>query len=293
MKRVLFAIVSLVMLSQIVLAQTETKKNVATENLEKSSFDKFYERLRIGYFGAYSGSSLGQWDQTALDVGGTKDKTSGVQNLFNQVAFNYNFGAKLGFVLAPRWTMNLASTSAYDKDTNGIFSLEDFLAGFQGVIVTSEDKKFNWWLRAALRLPTSRGSRTNDITYQPDIANFLTYDFDKTWQVGAFVVYRHWVYENRYNLERYRVYAAPFVQYAIDDTSRVQVWWETMANHNGEDNKLAMKEMLQDILVGYNKDVTSKLNLFPYIGYHLNTTYAYEKPADAMFLAAWISYQIK
>ncbi len=278
--------------AQILLAQTksEIKKNEKVE--EKSSFDKFYDNLRIGYFGAYSGSSLGEWDHQALDVHGDK-KPDYVQNLFNQLSFNYNFGAKMGFILNPRWTTNLASTKGYARGSRGLLAIEDMLAGFQGVIVTSEDKKFNWWLRAALRLPTSRGSRDADITYQPDLANNFSYDFDKTWQVGAFVVYRHWVFENRYNFNRYRIYTAPFVQYAMDDSSRIQVWWETMADHNGQENKLAMKELLQDIFVGYNKDITPQFNIFPYIGFMLNTTYAYEKPADAMYLAAWISYQIK
>ncbi len=284
--------------AQILFAQTNPtiKKNEKVEIENKSSFDKFYERLKIGYFGAYSGSSLGEWDHRALDVHGTKDK-SYVQNLFNQLSFNYNFGAKLGFIINPRWTTNLASTKGYSEGSRGLLAIEDTLAGFQGVIFTSEDKKFNWWLRAALRLPTSPGSRDADITYQPDFANNLSYDFDKTWQVGAFIVYRHWVFENKYNFDRYRIYTAPFVQYAMDDTARIQVWWETLADNrteikNGKKVSL-LKEELQDVFVGYSKDITPQFNIFPYIGFMLNTNYAYDRPADAMYLAAWISYQIK
>jgi hypothetical protein len=275
--------------------KTESTSVPAIE--EKSSFDKFYDRVRIAYFGAYSGTSLGQWDARALDEQGVKDKGY-VQNVFNQLAFRYNFGAKMDFVLAPRWMVNLGSTSGYGREGNGVLSLEDMLVGFQGVVVTSEDKKFNWWLRTALRLPTSRASRRRDISYQPDIANNLSYDFDKTWQLGAFITFRHWIFEQRYNAYRYRLYAAPFVQYAIDDTTRIQLWWETygenrerLKSQNGL--KHNFQEYWQDVFVGWNKDITPKLNVFPFVGYLLDTTFGADRPLDATYLGAWVSYQFK
>ncbi len=283
----LFTLV-LVLIQSNVWAQAKSKKLSPKSEQSKSSFDKFYDRLRISYFGAYAGSSIGQWDSMALDAHGTKSPDN-VQNLFNQVAFNYNFGAKLNFVVAPRWTTNLASTSAYAAGSRGLFAVEDLLMGFQGVLVSSEDKKFNWWMRPALRLPTSRGSREADLTFVPEFANNISYDFTKTFQLGMFFFYRHWVFQNEYNFDRYRIYAAPFVQFALTDTDRIQIWWENMEDYNNE----VLKEVVQNVFVGYNTDVTPKLNLFPFMGFMLNTTYAYEKPLDAFYLGAWISYQIK
>jgi len=276
----------MVLINSNVWAQTKMKK-ASTEEV-KTSFSKFYDRLRISYFGAYAGSSIGQWDFMALDAHGTKSPDS-VQNLFNQVAFNYNFGAKLNFVVAPRWTANLASTSGHAPGNRGMLAMEDWLLGFQGVLFSSEDKKFNWWMRPALRLPTSKGSREADLTFVPEFANNVSYDFTKTFQLGMFFFYRHWVYQNEYNFERYRIYAAPFVQLSLNDTDRIQVWWENMEDYKDE----VLKEVVQNVFVGYNTDVTPKLNLFPYVGFMLNTTYAYEKPLDATYLGAWISYQIK
>jgi hypothetical protein len=264
---------------------------------EKDSFNKFYDRLRIAYFSAYSGSSLGGWDKRAMDEHGAKSKEY-VHNLFNQVSFNYSFGAKLNFVLNPRWTVNTASTSAYGREGNGLIVVEDLLAGFQGVIYTSEDKKFNWWMRAGLRLPTSRASRRADITFQPDLMNIPTYDFNPTWQLGAFLALRQWVFEDHYSAYRYRVYVAPYVQYAFNDKTRLQVWWETYAENRNRlpsqnDQKQNFQEYWQDILVGVNHDINARFNVFPFLGYLLNTTYGGSKPLDATYVGAWISYQIK
>ncbi|HXH75789.1 MAG TPA: hypothetical protein VNJ08_12520 [Bacteriovoracaceae bacterium] len=275
-----------------VYAQTSTVAATTTE--EKSSFDKFNERLKVGYFGAYSGSSINNWDNLAPDEHGVKDP-SYAHNLFNQFSFNYNFGAKMNFILNPRFTLNTGRTTGHSEETNGLLVLEDTLTGFQGVLHSSADKKFNYWTRFALRLPTSRTSRVRDITFQPDWAHSFTYDFNTTWQLGLSVSLRQWVYEQRFNADRYRVYVAPNFTYTINDTTKVQAWWETYGEDRlpaaGKDPKF--QEYWQNLMVGVAKDVTPKLNIYPFIGYYINTEYGDERPLDPAWLGAWISYQIQ
>jgi len=131
-----------------------------TETEKKDGFQRFSDRLKIGYWSGYQSSSLGQWGSGANDEYGVLDKTY-VHNLFNQVSFNYNFGAKMNFVINPRFTLNTGSTKSYGGNNSGKgqLSVEDMLIGFQGTIFSSENKKFNWWMRAGGRLPTSRDSR--------------------------------------------------------------------------------------------------------------------------------------
>ncbi len=276
-------------------AATVSKTDVI---VNKTSFERFSDRLKIGYFGAAQGSSLGQWDEKALDEKGVKDP-SYVNNLWNQVSFRYHFGAKMDFVLNPRFTINAGSTRGHGAKGKGMLNLEDPLIGFQGVILSSDDKKFNIWTRLGLRLPLSRGSRENDITYQPEKLSQFSYDFNKKWQLGSYMQLRWWIYEEQYTPRRYRVYVAPYIQYAIADTDKVAFWYENYSenrNHWKSFNKEKHKFQAEwsNFMVSYAKDITPKMNFMPFIGYFVNSNIPIdERPLDPAWFGFWLSYSIK
>ena len=267
---------------------------------EKSSFDKFYENLRISYFGAYSGSSIGQWDYRAVDEKGTQDKSYG-NNLFSQVAFAYNFGWKLSFVFSPRFTLNTGTTKHFSAAPTGrgMFAVEDFLTGFQGVVYSSADKKFNAWTRFAFRLPTSRASRAADITFQPEILSNPAYDFNPEWQLGGYVQLRSWVYDQAYTARRFRTYFAPYLQYAVTDKDKIAIWYEIYLENRNNLKSFNGKEVnyqayWHNAMISYSKDITPQLNFMPFVGYILNTGYAQKtRPLDPAWLGFWLSYVIK
>lgn len=279
-------------------AHAQTKTTVSkTELVEKTTSQKFYDRLKISYFAAFQGSSLGHWDDLALDEKGMKDP-SYANNVFNQISFNYNFGSKMNFVFNPRWTINTGKTTGHTKETNGVVVLEDALVGFQGVLWTTQDKKFTFWNRTGGRLPTSRSSRKNDITIQPETMSIFTYDFNTKWQLGNYLQIRQWVYEQRYTAHRYRVYVAPYIQYALTDTDKVAVWYENYSENRGLSRSQNGKghnfqEYWQNAMVSYSKDFSPNLNFMPFVGYFLNTTYAANRPLDAAWVGFWFSYTFK
>jgi hypothetical protein len=287
---------SLVVAILVLPVWAQTTSTNSTEVPQKGSFDKFYERLKIGYFGAYSGSSLGHWDEKAQDESGVR--SSGyAHNLWNQLSFNYNFGARMNFVVNPRWTLNTGSTSGHGPNNTGLLALEDALVGFQGTF-SSTDKKLNLWTRPGIRLPTSRSSRQNDITTQPEVLSNLTYDFDKTWQLGVFQQVRHWAYENRFTAFRYRLYHSPYVQYSVNDKNRLALWYEhyfeNRSNLKSQNNKNhRLQDYWQNAMLSWSHDVSPKFNVMPFIGYVLDTSYATKRPLEPAWLGAWISYQIK
>lgn len=278
-------------------AKTETETVSKTEIVNKSSFDKFYDRLKIGYFGAFQGSSLGQWDNYAADEHGEKFKDY-AHNVFNQLSFNYNFGWKMNFVFNPRWTINTGSTKYHHPKQKGVVQIEDALVGLQGTLYSNADKKFNFWARFGARLPVNRVSREQDITWQPEMFSMTTYDFNSKWQLGSYLQLRWWVFQQRYNPERYRVYVAPYLQYAITEKDKVAIWYENYSENrrrwksiNGKNP--VFKEQWQTAMVSYSRDLTPKVNFMPFLAYHLNTTYASERPLDPVMLGFWLSWQIK
>lgn len=290
-------------------AAATTVENPATRVLEKSSFDKFADRLRIGYFGVVTTPNFydmahGNWDTAAMSPawGGPNNRDTWPTNVWNQISFNYNFGAKLNFVFNPRFMIPLGSTRNMNVPEDPSFiMLDDFLVGFQGVIVSSVDKKFNLWVRPGIRLPTSQNSRNNPNrgfgthTHQIEVAYLPTYDFNKTWQLGIFGQFRQWIFEQRYNWSRFRFYTAPFVQMTLNDTTRLQVYYENIIENdrrwksiNGKEP--VFKDYWQNIMLGVNKDITSKLNIFPYVSVFVDDVPISSK---SFWLGAWISYQIK
>ena len=282
----------------------------AAEPVKQSSFDKFYDRLKIGYFGAFQSPHFddmrkGQWRNAAISPTWGKDKKEGknqdtyATNVFNQISFRLKSGGKLDFVVNPRFTLMLAD--ARDEGHNMIL-IEDVLVGVQGVVAASEDKKFNLWIRPAVRVATSRGSRNSGnggagtTTHQLELAFLPTYDFNSTWQIGWFGQLRQWTVEDRYTLDdRFRIISAPYVQYAFDPKTRLQVYYQNFLESDQrakpvEDRKLTLIDRWQDVMIGLNKDVTEKLNIFPFFAFYVDDVPYSMKSA---YLGAWISYTIK
>lgn len=279
---------------------TETKSEV-----EKSSFDKFYERLSIGYFGVLTTPNFETWDSRYAAVspeysGGTNDDTYAM-NLWNQVNFGYNFGAKMKFNVIPRFTIFMDEAPAQDPGERGTVLLEDAMVAFSGVIVSSDDKKFNWFIRPGVRLPTSHASRHYNnaefgrLTYNFEVSNTFTYDFNTKWQLGLTFQDRYWIFENRYNASRNRLYTAPFFAYTLNDTTKIQGYYENMLENNKRwesinGKKPLYKDVWQNAYVGIAKDITSKLNIYPYISAFVNDI---PFSMQSFWGGMWVSYQIK
>ena len=299
-----------------VVTETVSKTEVA---LPRSPFEKFYDRLRIGYWSAFTSPTFddmgkGQWKNAAISPekgGGPKssanpngpfeNQDTWPTNIWHQISFNYNFGAKMNFVFNPRFMTPLASpTDMKAPEDRSLIMLDDFLVGFQGTVISSADKKFNLFLRPAVRVPVSRASRNGNnggfgkLSRQLELAYLPTYDFNKQWQLGVFGQLRMWVYNDRYNWGQFRFYTAPFVQYTINDRARLQVYYETMIENNKRWKSIngknpVFKDTWQNLMIGPNVDITKKFNIFPFLGVFVNRPITDE----SFWIGAWISYQIK
>ncbi len=293
--------------------QTSSQSVAGASTAEKSAFDRFYERLSIGYFGVFTSPTLENWDSrngaTSPEFGDTgkgcrKNCDTYAMNLWNQVNFAYDFGWIMKFVFIPRATIHFHNPKDMDRsagEDRATIGLEDFLVGIAGTIVTSEDKKFNWFMRPALRLPTSHFSRNNtnptfgDITHQPEITSFITYDPNPQWQYGIILQQRMWVYEDRYNHSRFRFYTSPYISYAATEKTKVQLYYQNMWENNKRWKSVngknpVFKDVYQDVMLAVGHDVTPKVNVMPYIGYFVNDIPLSMRSA---YLGAWVSWKIK
>lgn len=296
--------------SQSAFAQTAMNA-VSEANKDKSTFDKFYNNLKISYFGVLTSSNLESWDQSRASIspewgidskGNDKNSDTWPVNLWNQIAFRYSFGSKMDFVVAPRWVTMLGSTKRMkEPEDNSFIMLEDMLVGFQGTILSSTDGKFNWWMRPGMRLPTSRVNRTNNnrglgtITHQLEVMNVFSYDFNPTWQLGGYAQARMWVYEQRYTPTRMRYYLAPYISYKLDEKTNIQAYYEVIfendrrwKSQNGL--KPVYKDYWQNVMLAVGRDITPKLNIMPYIATYVNDVPLSMRSA---WFGAWISYSIK
>jgi hypothetical protein len=274
----------------------------------KTSFDKFYERLGISFGSFWTSPTLEKWDSNNAALspefsGGDPCRNCDTYsfNAFNQFNFSYNFGAKMKFNVIPRFTVFFDSPKDQSPSERGNVILEDALIAFSGVIYSSTDKKFNWWIRPGVRMPTSHASKTynNDdfgrLTYGIEILQSFTYDFNPKWQLGLTVQDRYWIFENRYNASRNRYYIAPNFTYTINDTTKFSAYYENMLENNKRWKSINGKDPVyysvwQNAYVGISKDVTPKLNIYPYVSAFVNDV---PFSMRSFWLGAWISYTIK
>lgn len=284
---------------------TVTPVETAAVEGPKSSFDKFYDRLSIGYFGVLTTPTFEDWDARYAAIspefsGGTNNDSYSL-NIWSQVNFGYNYGGKFKFNILPRFTTFLNEAPDQSSGERGMVILEDALVAFSGVAAASADKKFTWWIRPGVRLPTSHASRHFNnaefgrLTYGLEFLHTLTYDFSKEFQAGLFLQHRMWVFENRYNGSRVRHFTSPYLSYTLNDTTKVQVYYEHMLENNKRwksiNNKNPVyKDVWQNAYIGVGKDVTKKLNLFPYISAFVNDVPFSMK---SFWAGMWISYTIK
>ena len=311
MKRIFLLTLLVFMSIPVAFAQlTPDMKNPQDDD----SFKKFSDRLKIGYFGVFTSPTLydmkyGNWKNAAISPEFSRDaknpkarnQDTWPTNFWNQLSFNYNFGAKMNFVVNPRFMIPLTS-SKYMKhpEDRSFIMLDDVLVGFQGVVLSSADKKFNFWMRPGMRLPTSHTSRhtgnagAGKTTHQIELAFNPTYDFNKTWQFGIFGQLRQWIIEERYGFDRFRTITNPYLQYTIDDVSRLQVYYELILETDQRSEPIDEREVhftdrWQNVNLAYGYDFTKKFSVMPMIGCFVN------RPIDdrSFWTGAWISYQIK
>jgi hypothetical protein len=295
--------------------QTTTQSVSGASAAEKSPFDRFYERLSISYFGVITSPTLENWDSRNAAISpayGDTGKAGGchrncdtyAMNLWNQVNFAYDFGWKLKFVFIPRATIyfnNPHDMSRSAGEDRAMFGLEDFLVGFAGTIYSSEDKKFNWYIRPAMRLPTSHFTRHydhpvfGDLTHQLEASHYITYDANPQLQFGLQLQQRWWIFEDRYNFSRLRLYTSPYIQYAMTEKTKVAVYYQNMLENNKRwksiNNKEPVyKDVYQDMMFAVGHQITPAVSLMPYLGVFVDDV---PLSMRSTYLGAWISWSIK
>ena len=281
--------------------------------VQKSAFDKFYDRLAISYFGVFTSPVLKKWNSSnaalSKEWGDTGKKChlncdTYAMNLWNQVNFAYDFGWKLKFVFIPRWTVYGSNPRDMNRtvgEDRAMVGLEDFLVGFAGVIFASSDKKFNWFWRPAMRLPTSHFTRHynngdfGQITNQVEMSHYITYDLNPQWQLGLQLQQRLWVFDYRYNPSRLRFYTSPYVQYSINEKTRVAVYYQSMIENNKRWKTVngkspVFKDYYQDVMIAFGRDLTDRLSVMPYLGYFVDQV---PHSMQNAYIGSWISYKIK
>jgi hypothetical protein len=133
-----------------------------------------------------------------------------------------------------------------------------------------------------------------DLTYQPEITQGFSYKFNADWSLIYWLQDRHWVYEDRYTLDRHRIVQWLQLSQKITDTFQLVYGYDyflekdTRAKPVGADG--GYKNTFQNGYVGFYTDITPKFNIQPMLS---------AWPTDPQFdlksfwLQVWIGYTFK
>jgi hypothetical protein len=279
------------------------------QEVQKTHFDRFYERMNISYFGQLTTSKVGHYNGSYAAINQTLNTPSAgctrncddiPPNIWSQLRFDYNFGGGKKFMIGPRWTTVLAPGGARNYRSQS-FVLEDAIIAFQFPLFTSADGKFTWIFRPQLRMPMhmySRGSDTHGFgeqIYQPDIANGFFYNFNADWSLMWFISNRIWIYEDRFDVSRHRISHWIQLNQKISDKGALTYgcnWQNENTRHNKSINGQAVsyKNTYQDFYFGYYHDITKKFNLQPLVGTYMND---HNYSLDSFYAGAYIGYTFK
>lgn len=276
----------------------------------KTSFDRFYDRLSIGYFGFYQSSPLGFMhadfaatspETETKNLPGCRNNCDNYpQNIFNQVTFGYDFGGGNKFIIVPRFTLFLGKARGVEESP--LFNIDDALVGFSRSLYASADKKFAWNIRPAVRLPTSRASRTGDapgfgdLTLQPDISTSLSYTMNENISMGYNLQNRFWVYEDRFNESQHRIAQSIYLNQKLTDKMALsynfEYWVQNSRNRPSINGKGAFyNNIWQNFYVSLPIDITPKMNFAPTLGGYVNDPQGFG--LDSMYLTASMAYSFK
>lgn len=311
MKSISLLFLTLTATMTVATAQTTVKPS-PSETQNKTSFQKFYDRLKISYSGFLTGPGIGDVKDGHWKYASTSPETEEPSlkrdnrdvlptNLYNSFSFNYNFGAKMNFVLIPRATLSLASTENLKGGDQGLLIVEDALVGFQGVVYSSTDKKFNLFLRPGVRLPVSQGSRNSSngglgsYTHQVDILVAPSYTFNEKWELGVAGQIRAYIIDDRYNYTRNRFGLYPSLTYTIDELSTLSFKYELLLENTRRweslnNKKPVYKDIWQNAWIGYGRQLTEKFNIQPFISAYVNDT---PIDQDSFWIGTYLTYKIK
>lgn len=282
-----------------------------TQAVEKSSFDKFYERLGASLNLFYTSPNFKKWDHRygaispeygkVADGAPCKNCDTYPQNIWSQFNISYNYGGKMKFNIIPRATMFLTAPPAQDKGDRAFITIEDALVGFSGTVYTSEDKKFSWWMRPAIRIPTSHFSRGYDngdfgnISYQPDWLQSFTYQATEKFAIALAWINRVWIFEDRYNQSRHRMIFNPSLTYSVSDKTQVILDYTSFLENNKSYESVNGKglhytDVWQSSSIGFNHNINEKHSINPYLAVFVNDV---PLTMASTYLAISYSYTLK
>lgn len=275
--------------------------------VEQKQMSLIQSHFQIRYFSELIWTDLtnhnGNTKYPGANKNGNYSGGSDPVNLWNQLSFRWKISDKLHAYINPRWTLQLGSTKQIRADNrdaaakgnktsdDGMLRSEDWLVGVQGVLWSTKSG-WSYFMRPGYRLPISRATRSAN--WDGIAEYFQSFDWSQgVWGAGIWNLNRWFVANENNNNERYRIYVAPYVTYQINDTFKVEVYYENEFQHNAAAGRsinntkgslLFNKRTLQTMTAGVSFPINPSLSLYPFLRFYQMGTYDPETIGYGMWI---------
>lgn len=217
-------------ISTQIFAQSDLALIQNTRPSKKEEFNlwDWKKNLRIGYFGAYSVTTLKKLDDNQYNSDGTKSNMP--TNLLSEFSINYAVSEK--FSLYSRFEAYTAfgdRNDLSDNDDKNLVTMGDLLLGFQYRAYRSS--KLNYAIRITHAHPMSNYSRTRGVESELDWQNFIIWFPTRDLTVLIWNTYRYYIYEGEKNTNRYRMNNRWITNYNFTEKWGIQSNWEYSLQH--------------------------------------------------------------
>lgn len=247
--------------------------NTSTAGLGSRVWETIKAKTQIRYFSETLGPSVTRGGDRTPEFDEKNNFVEGQDpiNVFNQISINWKLNSTWTYILQPRFTYQLGATDGYNEATqeSGPFRMEDTRTGVQGTYWANADQSVALTVRAAVRLPTDRANRNNQVYLQPDLSHFVDVTINPKWSLFLWQTYRSYMYHSSSSRERWRLYNAPGFTYTFNDKWQLMAFYENEIAHNianaGEKKWNYAAKTTEDIYIGPQYKASPSLTLYPFL----------------------------
>jgi hypothetical protein len=255
---------------------------IGVENSSLKTINTFWMKLRekssFSHFSIFEGPAVDDISENVSDEDGERD---GKINSWHQISYRYKLSDRFNFVINPRFAITYASDK---EDDSNQFELLNPVIGIAGTWYKNGRFTFSGGLNTML-VNVEEGTREDGLLANPGGFQTLNFAANESFDVGSWLWFRFYVYDDSIEEEKFQSTISPYVTYKYSDNLSFQIWYDTFVSDDETDSAAQVfLEEDTDIGIGFYYSISKKLTIFPHLKTNPDQNYA----LNSTSINAWL-----